>query len=111
MKKANNLPIRPSNIGINFKHEVDYIIDLTRKPKVIADETNNSEEDADKGIMNVDVIMPVIPIHKIKLTIPNDIQETVDKIKQDITKSVGIPPHQLGIEPEENDGGIGQGEL
>lgn len=85
MKKANNFPVQSANSGIKMKHEVGYVIDPTKKPKVIADETNNSEDDIDKGIMNVDVIMPVIPMHKITIEIPN--------------------------EPEENDGGIGQGSL
>ena len=83
------------------KIEEDYAIDPTRKPVVVADETNNSQEDKDNGIMNVDVEIPIIPF--IKITV--EIDKTLEEERKKILASVGIPKHQL------NEGGIGKGRL
>jgi hypothetical protein len=107
-----NFTLQAANSGIiteslkdKLKTEVDRLIQSPDYGITVkCDETNNSPEDAEAGIMNVDMYIPVASFNEEELA--RVLKETDAKI----IKSCGIPKHQLNA-PDENDGGIGQGSL
>lgn len=52
--------------------ELSYAVDPTKETKVICDETNNSEEDIDKGNINVDLFIPVIPMYNMTIEVEKE---------------------------------------
>lgn len=98
-----------NDIVVNSK--VSYFQDPTKECVVVCDETNNTKEDKDNGIMNVDVTVPVIPYIQVKVTLENpspsyeEFEKFLDESNKEIAKAMIVKL------PDENDGGIGQGGL